>query len=273
MPKSTQTLELPQNSPEKTVSERPLVEPVPYQITGTVLQAVTLSLNPGQKVHSQVGRMSWKDDNIVMKARTGSIMGMLSRSVTGEALWVTEFSCERNSGVVAFTPNLPGKIEVVNIGEKGKALIAKKGSFLASDVGVEMKAFFTGDIGTAVVGGRGLCFQKFTGNGNVFLEVDGETIMYDLEEGQSLKIDQNVLVGFEDTVNYEIQTVNGLKNILLSGEGLFLCKVTGPGKVWLQTQNAEDFADNLLKKKGGLMGFLLFVSIIIVIFYVVYKFN
>ena len=41
--------------------------------------------------------------------------------------------------------------------------------------------------------------------------------------------------------------VKGLKNIFLGGEGLFLTKLTGPGRVILQTQNFAEFAGRIAK--------------------------
>ena len=54
------------------------------------------------------------------------------------------------------------------------------------------------------------------------------------------------VVGFESTVSYEIETVKGLGNIFLGGEGLFLTKLVGPGRVIIQSQNFGDFAGKIL---------------------------
>ena len=43
-------------------------------------------------------------------------------------------------------------------------------------------------------------------------------------------------------MSYDVEMVQGFKNILFGGEGLFLTKITGPGKVILQTQNIKEFA-------------------------------
>ena len=40
--------------------------------------------------------------------------------------------------------------------------------------------------------------------------------------------------------------MKGLGNIFLGGEGLFLTKLVGPGKVILQTQNIRDFASRIM---------------------------
>ena len=80
----------------------------------------------------------------------------------------------------------------------------------------------------------------------LFLEVDGDPIERVLAPGEVLKVDTGNVVGFENTVSYEIETVKGLGNIFLGGEGLFLTKLTGPGKVIVQTQNFGDFAGRIL---------------------------
>ncbi len=43
------------------------------------------------------------------------------------------------------------------------------------------------------------------------------------------------MVTFEASVNFNIQVVKGISNILFAGEGLFFATLNGPGKVWLQT--------------------------------------
>ena len=53
------------------------------------------------------------------------------------------------------------------------------------------------------------------------------------------------VVCFDKTCKYEIETVKGAKNIIFGGEGLFLTKLTGPGKIILQSQNFNDFAGRI----------------------------
>jgi uncharacterized protein (AIM24 family) len=82
----------------------------------------------------------------------------------------------------------------------------------------------------------------------VFLEIDGDKVIKELAPGEVLKVDTGNVVGFEKTVSYEIETVKGLKNIFLGGEGLFLTRLVGPGKVILQTQNFNDFAGRVASR-------------------------
>lgn len=80
----------------------------------------------------------------------------------------------------------------------------------------------------------------------VFLEIDGNKVEKNLAPGEVIKVDTGNVVAFERSVGYEIETVKGLKNIFLGGEGLFLTKLTGPGKVILQTQNFNEFAGRII---------------------------
>ena len=80
----------------------------------------------------------------------------------------------------------------------------------------------------------------------VFLEIDGNRVEKNLAPGEVIKVDTGNVVAFEKTVTYDIETVKGLKNIFMGGEGLFLTRLTGPGKVILQTQNFNEFAGRII---------------------------
>ena len=101
------------------------------------------------------------------------------------------------------------------------------------------------ELGTGIFGGEGFILQKFTGNGMVFLEIDGEVIEHELQPGERLLLDPGHIAAMEDTVDFDIERVRGAKNILF-GEGLFFARVTGPGKVWLQTMPITKLAEAIM---------------------------
>ena len=88
--------------------------------------------------------------------------------------------------------------------------------------------------------------QKFEGNGTVFLEIDGSVVTYDLVAGQSMLLDTGHLAAMDSTVSIEIETVKGLGNKLFGGEGFFNTRVTGPGRVWLQTMPISSVASAII---------------------------
>lgn len=105
-----------------------------------------------------------------------------------------------------------------------------------------MDIFFQKKVGAGFFGGEGFIMQKFSGNGKVFLEINGSYVEYNLAAGESMFIDTGYLAAMEDTCSMDIETVKGVGNALLGGEGLFNTKVTGPGKLWLQTMPANILA-------------------------------
>jgi len=125
--------------------------------------------------------------------------------------------------------------------------VVQKSGFLASEQGVQLSVFLQKKAASGLFGGEGFILQDITGNGMVFLEIDGDKVIKDLAPGEVIKVDTGNVVGFDKSVTYEIETVKGLKNIFLGGEGLFLTKLTGPGRVILQTQNFNEFAGRIAR--------------------------
>ena len=116
-----------------------------------------------------------------------------------------------------------------------KTIVAQKSAFLASSESVSYELFFQKKLGAGFFGGEGFIMQKFSGNGILLLEIDGSLITYDLEQGQSMLLDTGHLAAMEATCSVDIETVKGVGNALLGGEGFFNTKVTGPGRIWIQT--------------------------------------
>ena len=125
-------------------------------------------------------------------------------------------------------------------------MIIQKGAFLCAEANVETSIAFTKKFSAGLFGGEGFILQKATGNGKIFLEVDGDVIQKELAAGEVLKVNTGNVVAFEPSVSYGIETIKGLGNIFLGGEGLFLTKLVGPGKVILQSQNFRVFAGRLI---------------------------
>ncbi|NLY21601.1 MAG: AIM24 family protein [Tissierellia bacterium] len=80
----------------------------------------------------------------------------------------------------------------------------------------------------------------------MFLEADGTLVEYDLGPGEVLLVDQGHVFLFEEQVSYEIETIKGMKNIFFGGEGMFLVKLIGPGKVMLQSMPISNLAAKIV---------------------------
>jgi len=218
-----------------------------YKISGTTLQVLELQLQPGQVIYSESGGMSWMSGNVDMKTHTGGGLGKLvKRAFSGESLFITDFFVNSGSGTIAFASEFPGKILPFKL-EAGQSLILQKDAFMCAEKSIDLDIHFRRKLGTGFFGGEGFIMQRATGPGLVFAEVDGEVIELDLGPGQVLKVDTGHVALLEPTVDFDISMVKGFRNILLGGEGLFLAKLTGPGKVWLQTMPMMKLAQKVLQ--------------------------
>ena len=216
------------------------------EIIGKTVPAVEFTLNRGESIYSQRGGMTWQTDGINMKTNArGGVMKSLGRMFTGESIFMNTYTANVDGAKVAFATTVPGDIVSVNVGENN-GFTVQKSAFLCAEPGVDMSIAFTKKFSAGLFGGEGFVLQKAKGNGMLFLEVDGDPVERILAPGEVLKVDTGNVVGFESTVSYEIETVKGLGNIFLGGEGLFLTKLVGPGRVIIQSQNFGDFAGKIL---------------------------
>jgi len=218
-----------------------------YKIMGTTLQAVILELDPGETVYSESGGMAWMSGNVTMKTsgRGGGLGGILKRAVSGESLFLVEYTSQGGKGTVAFASDFPGKIVPVLLAE-GQQMIAQKEAFLCAEKTVGLDIHFRRKLGAGLFGGEGFVMQKFTGPGIAFVCLDGEIVEYTLGPNEVLKADTGHVAMYEPTVNFDVEMVSGVTNILFGGEGLFLATLRGPGRVWLQTMPTMNLAKAIM---------------------------
>jgi uncharacterized protein (TIGR00266 family) len=220
---------------------------VPYKISGTTLQVLTLELTPGQVIYSESGGMSWMSGNVEMKTHTGGGVGkLIKRAFSGESLFITDFFVNSGTGMVAFASEFPGKIIPFKL-EAGQSLILQKDAFMCAEKSIDLDIHFRKRLGAGFFGGEGFIMQRATGPGLVFSELDGEVVELELGPGQVLKVDTGHVAIIEPSVDFDVTMLKGFRNILLGGEGLFLARLTGPGKVWLQTMPMMKLAQKVLQ--------------------------
>ena len=164
----------------------------------------------------------------------------------GESMFMARYTAQAPGTTIAFASTVAGEIMPVNVGETG-GMVCQKGAFLCAEPGVNLNVAFTKKFSAGLFGGEGFILQDLSGVGMAFLEIDGDKVIKDLQPGEVLKVDTGNVVAFERSVSYEIETVKGLKNIFLGGEGLFLTRLVGPGRVILQTQNLNEFAGRIAR--------------------------
>lgn len=214
-----------------------------YRLIGSVVPAVEILFeNAGESVFTQSGGMTWMTEGIEMNTNTrGGLMKGLGRVFAGESLFMATYTSTKPNSVIAFAAGAPGSIYTLNVSATGP-MTCQKGAFLCAQDSVNLKTILTKKLSAGFFGGEGLILQEISGSGIAFLEIDGDLVERELAPGEVLKVDTGNVVAFDSNMSYEIEMVKGAKNIIFGGEGLFLTKLTGPGKVILQTQSIAEFA-------------------------------
>ncbi len=205
-----------------------------YEIKGDQLPVVVCTLNPGESMITERGAMSWMTSNMRMETQAGGVGKAFGRMFSGESMFQNKYTAEGSVGLIAFASSFPGEIRAIQIAP-GQSIIAQKSAFLAAEPGVELSIHFRKKLGAGFFGGEGFIMQKLSGSGMAFVEIDGSVVEYQLQPGQTMLLDTGYLAMMDETVQMDIEMVHGVKNVLLGGEGLFNTKVTGPGRVWIQT--------------------------------------
>ncbi|MDC7701290.1 TIGR00266 family protein [Vogesella indigofera] len=239
---------------------------IDYQIFGDDMQYVEVELDPGEAAVGEAGALYYMEDDVSMdtifgdgsaaqSGLLGKLLGAGKRLITGESLFTTVYLNQgQRKRRVAFAASYPGKIVPVHLLELGGTLYAQKDSFLAAAKGVSLSLAFQKKIGTGLFGGEGFIMQKLDGDGYVFLHAGGTLTSRQLQPGEVLRVDTGCVVAYQPTVDFDIEYVGKLKSALFGGEGLFFAKLTGPGRVWLQSLPLSRLADRIVAaspKAGG----------------------
>ncbi|MCS7025327.1 MAG: TIGR00266 family protein [Bryobacteraceae bacterium] len=233
----------------------PVVTPLEYTIQGDNLQVVRVKLKPGQEVYAEAGKMLYKTANVVWETKMSGatlgqkIWGAIKRTMMGESLFLTYFKAT-SPGEVGFAGNYPGRVQVFDL-PAGKSVLVQRDSFLAAQTSVQLNIALVKKLGAGFFGGEGFILEKLTGPGVVFIHGGGDFVEFDLNPGETIQVDTGCVVGFDETVNYDIQFVGGIKTAIFGGEGIFLATLTGPGKVIVQSMTLEKLRRELAPVRTG----------------------
>ncbi|WP_445385372.1 TIGR00266 family protein [Robiginitalea sp. IMCC44478] len=238
---------------------------IDFEIHGEEMQYVSVELDPMEAVVAEAGSFMMMDPNIRMETIFGDgskkdtgVLGKIfsagKRILTGESLFMTAFYNDGQAKrSVSFASPYPGKIVPIDLSEKGGKFICQKDAFLCAAKGVSVGIEFSKRLGRGFFGGEGFIMQKLEGDGMAFVHAGGTMARRELQPGEKLRVDTGCLVGFSQTVDYDIEFIGGIRNTLFGGEGLFFATLTGPGVVYIQSLPFSRLADRIwaAAPKGG----------------------
>ena len=214
-----------------------------YDIQGDNLQVARVRLRAGQEIYAEAGKMLYKTPNVSWETRMQGdslgqkIWGAVKRKLMGESLFMTYFRAT-SDGEVGFAGSYPGRIQPFTLAA-GQSVLVQRDSFLFAQTSVQLNVALVKRLGAGFFGGEGFILEKLTGPGSVFIHGGGDFIEWTLRPGEVLQVDTGCIVAFDESVQYDIQFVGGIKTAIFGGEGLFLATMTGPGRVIVQSMTLE----------------------------------
>lgn len=241
------------DNPSPVVATMPAA--LDYEIHGDNLQVVRVRLKPGQDLYAEAGKMVYKTASIIWETRMSGqslgekIWGAVKRKLAGESLFLTYFRAATD-GEVGFAGNYPGRIQAFELAP-GQSILVQRDSFLCAQSTVQLTIALVKKLGAGLLGGEGFILEKLTGPGTVFIHGGGDFLEFTLAAGEAIQVDTGCIVGFDESVSYDIQFVGGIKTAIFGGEGLFLATLTGPGRAVIQSMTLEKLRRELAPMKTG----------------------
>ena len=217
------------------------------KIVGTVMPVLELNMQPNDKVFAESGELSWMSMAMQMQTSTsaggqqGGFLGALGRAVAGGTFFMTEYTAVGGPGLLAFSAKLPGQILPLDI-TPGQGYLVHRHGFMCATPGVQFSIGFQQRLGAGVFGGTGFRMQRLVGQGQAWVELHGEVVVYDLQPGNTLRVHPGQVGMYQESVQFNITTVPGIQNMFFGGSGLFLAALTGPGRVWLMSMSMQHLA-------------------------------
>jgi uncharacterized protein (TIGR00266 family) len=226
------------------------------EVKGTTMPVLEINLESGESVISTHGELSWMTPSMRMSQSTGlgggkgGLLSGLKRVIGGASLFLTKYEAVGGAGMVSFASKLPGRIFPVEIAQGSGYLVHRHGLLCATPevvptVGLQ-QSFRAG-----IYGRDGFVLQRLEGAGTAWIELSGEIINYKLQPQETLLVHPGHVGMFQDSVSFQITTIQGLSNIFFGGDGYHLVALTGPGEVWLQSMPVPILANAVAPYLGG----------------------
>ena len=223
----------PASAITRAVASPAVFKGLTYKIEGRPdYSFLTVQIPANQTLKVEASAMATMDTHLVMKTK---LKGGLGRFLTGENLFLNEFTAERAAGEIGLAPGTPG--DLIHQYLDGQTIFLQNSAFVAATMDVTLETKWQGML-KGFFSGESFFLIRCSGKGDLWFNSYGAIIEIDVEN--DYVVDTSNIVAFTEGLEYNITRVGGYKSLFFSGEG-FVCRFTGKGKVWIQTRSAQAF--------------------------------
>lgn len=191
---------------------------------------LTVQIPAGKTLKVEAAAMATMDTNIIMKTK---MKGGLGRFLTGESIFVNEFTAQNGMGEIGIAPNAPGDIDHVYL--NNETIYLQNSAFVASSPELKIETKWQG-LTKGFFSGEKLFLIKVSGTGDLWFNSYGGIMQIDVTDNYI--VDTGHIVAFTENLDYKVGRIGGYKSLFFSGEG-FVCRFSGNGKVWIQTRKIQ----------------------------------
>ena len=195
---------------------------------------LTVEVPANQTLKVEASAMATMSTNMVMKTK---MKGGLSRFLGGENIFINEFTAQAGPAEIGIAPGSPGDMDHVFM-DGHSEIFLQSSAYVASGMNVDVDSKWQGFKG--FFSGEGLFLLRCTGQGDLWFNTYGA--MIEVPVDGNYVVDTSHVVAFTSGLQYNVESVGGLKSLFLSGEGL-VCRFAGQGKLWIQTRHPMAFAN------------------------------
>ncbi len=207
----------------------------PFNIEGRPDYCFLTVRIPAEKMLKvEASAMATMDTNVEMKTK---LKGGFGRFLTGESLFINEYTARGGPGEIKIAPGPPGDLEHLNLA--GHVVYLQNSAYVASTPGVEVESKWQGMM-KGFFSGESLFLIRASGHGDLWFNTYGAILEIDVTH--EYVVDTGFIVAFTEGLQYDVTRVGGYKSLFFSGEGL-VCRFRGQGKVWIQTRQVPAFAN------------------------------
>jgi uncharacterized protein (AIM24 family) len=205
---------------------------VEHSVRGSATPVLEVMLSPGEMIVADPDAMSW------MRGVDFDL-----ERIRPVDYHVMRFTGGPEGGFVAFAATLPGQIVSLELDGAQRVFVRSDALIAGSDT-VELSSGLSLSLGRAY--GIGYMALELSGTGVAWISIGGELTRYDLGAGETLRAEAGHLVAHDASVSCDAERQESLRTRWMPDEDRQMLRVTGPGRVWLQSMSAHVLAQAII---------------------------
>ena len=201
------------------------------QVEGEIVPVAEINLGPGDSIFFEHHVMLWKDEHVPMTLMT--LSGGVKRAFAGMPFLI---SVATGPGRIAFSRDATGELVLLPL-HPGMELDVREHSFLLASHQIGYSFVRIKGLTNILFGGQGMFMDRFVtadtpgmlilhGYGNVFERM--------LKAGESIMVEPGAFLYKDATVTMQVE-FQKLASGFFGGSGMSLARLTGPGRVGIQS--------------------------------------